>query len=157
MAVTASTLLVGMTEMLWINLLGYVASASVLVTFCMSSMVPLRAVAICSNVLFAAFGALAHIYPVLALHAILLPVNIVRLMQVVISDQEAAPIVASIMLAPLLGAIRAKPDVSLQLAEWWRRARSRRKLSELDERDRHDLGISRCDAQREAQKPFWRA
>jgi hypothetical protein len=67
--------------MLWTNLLGYAASASVLASFCMGSMVPLRAVAICSNVLFAAFGALAHIYPVLVLHAILLPVNIVRLMQ----------------------------------------------------------------------------
>jgi uncharacterized protein YjiS (DUF1127 family) len=56
----------------------------------------------------------------------------------------------------------AKPDVSSQqlktwIAEWRRRARERRELSELDERDRHDLCISRCDAQREAQKPFWRA
>jgi uncharacterized protein YjiS (DUF1127 family) len=56
----------------------------------------------------------------------------------------------------------AKSDVSSQqlktwIAEWRRRARERRELSELDERDRHDLGISRCDAQREAQKPFWRA
>jgi uncharacterized protein YjiS (DUF1127 family) len=54
-----------------------------------------------------------------------------------------------------------KPDVSQQLktwiAEWRRRARERRELSELGERDRHDLCISRCDAQREAQKPFWRA
>jgi hypothetical protein len=48
--------------MLWTNLLGYAASASVLASFCMSSMVPLRAVAICSNVLFAAFGALAHTF-----------------------------------------------------------------------------------------------
>ena len=152
--------------MLWINLLGYAASASVLATFCMSSTVPLRAVAICSNVLFAAFGALAHIYPVLVLHAVLLPINIVRLMQVVVSDQESAAVgVNSIMLAPLLGVIRgleAKPDLSSRqlktwIDEWRRRARERRELSELDERDRHDLGISRCDAQREAQKPFWQA
>ena len=45
-------------------------------------MVPLRVVAICSNVLFASFGALAHIYPVLVLHVILLPVNVARLMQI---------------------------------------------------------------------------
>jgi uncharacterized protein YjiS (DUF1127 family) len=143
--------------MLWINLLGYAASASVLATFCMSSMVPLRAVAICSNVMFAAFGALAHIYPVLVLHAILLPVNIVRLMQVVVSDQEAAAAVTSIMLAPLLGVIRRPEAKQLKIAEWRRCARERRELRELDERDRHDLGISQCDAQREAQKPFWRA
>jgi CRP/FNR family cyclic AMP-dependent transcriptional regulator len=68
--------------MTWIDFLGYAASASVLITFCMSTMVPLRAVAICSNVLFASYGALAHIYPVLILHSILLPVNSVRLYQI---------------------------------------------------------------------------
>jgi len=66
--------------MTWIDVLGYAASASVLVT--LSTMVPLRVVAICSNVLFASFGALAHIYPVLGLHVILLPVNVARLMQI---------------------------------------------------------------------------
>lgn len=66
----------------WIDLLGYAASASVLITFCMSTMVPLRVVAICSNVLFATFGGLAHIYPVLVLHVVLLPVNIARLVQI---------------------------------------------------------------------------
>jgi len=66
----------------WIDLLGYAASASVLATFCMSTMVPLRILAIGSNVLFATFGALAHIYPVLVLHVILFPVNIVRLVQI---------------------------------------------------------------------------
>lgn len=65
-----------------VDLLGYVASASVLLTFCMTTMLPLRIVAICSNVLFATFGALAHIYPVLVLHVALLPVNVARLVQV---------------------------------------------------------------------------
>ena len=67
--------------MSWVDLLGYAASVSVLLTFCMSTMVPLRVVAIGSNVLFATFGALAHIYPVLALHVLLLPVNTARLVQ----------------------------------------------------------------------------
>jgi uncharacterized protein YjiS (DUF1127 family) len=69
------------------------------------------------------------------------------------------------MLAPLPGVLRpreAKPDVGLQqlivlIVGWRRRARERRALSTRDERDLNDLGISRCDAQREAQKPFWRA
>jgi hypothetical protein len=68
--------------MTWIDFLGYAASASVLATFCMGTMVPLRIAAIGSNVLFIAFGALAHIYPVLILHIILLPVNSVRLWQI---------------------------------------------------------------------------
>lgn len=68
--------------MRWIDFLGYAASVSVLATFCMSTMVPLRIIAICSNVLFIAFGALAHIYPVLVLHVVLLPVNVTRLIQI---------------------------------------------------------------------------
>jgi len=57
--------------------------------------------------------------------------------------------------------LEAKPDVSSPqlktwIAEWRRRARERRELSELNECDRRDLGISRCDAQTEARKPFWR-
>jgi hypothetical protein len=66
----------------WIDVLGYAASASVLATFCMSTMVPLRIIAIGSNVLFIAFGAMAHIYPVLVLHIVLLPVNVLRLVQI---------------------------------------------------------------------------
>jgi CRP/FNR family transcriptional regulator, cyclic AMP receptor protein len=66
----------------WIDLLGYAASAAVLGTFCMSTMIPLRVLAIASNVLFATFGALAHIYPVLLLHLVLFPINIIRLNQI---------------------------------------------------------------------------
>ena len=63
-------------------MVGWAASAAVLATFCMNTMIPLRVLAIISNVLFCAFGAVAHIFPVLILHAILLPVNVVRLIQI---------------------------------------------------------------------------
>ena len=69
-------------HMSWIDALGYAASLTVFATFCMSTMVPLRYVAIASNVLFAAFGYVGHIYPVLILHAVLLPVNVMRLAQI---------------------------------------------------------------------------
>jgi CRP/FNR family transcriptional regulator, cyclic AMP receptor protein len=68
--------------MTWIDFLGYAASATVLATFCMSTMIPLRVTAILSNLLFALFGFRAHIYPVMMLHLILLPVNVLRLMQI---------------------------------------------------------------------------
>ncbi len=54
--------------MTWIDLLGYAASATVLATFCMDTMIPLRVTAILSNILFASFGFGAHIYPVMILH-----------------------------------------------------------------------------------------
>jgi hypothetical protein len=63
----------------WTDLLGYAASAMVLATFCMSSMLYLRLVAIGSNILFILFGSVAHIQPVLLLHLVLLPVNLARL------------------------------------------------------------------------------
>lgn len=61
---------------------GYIASALVLLTFCMTSMRPLRMVAIASNVAFIAYAMTAHLYPVLLLHSILLPLNVTRLLQI---------------------------------------------------------------------------
>ena len=61
--------------------LGYLASLLVLATFSVRGMVALRTLAIVSNLAFIAYAALAHIYPVLLLHALLLPVNLSRLSQ----------------------------------------------------------------------------
>ncbi|WP_029083241.1 Crp/Fnr family transcriptional regulator [Bradyrhizobium sp. th.b2] len=52
--------------------LGYLASALVLLTFCMSTMLSLRTVAIFSNLAFISYGLGDRIYPVLILHIILL-------------------------------------------------------------------------------------
>jgi hypothetical protein len=78
---------------MWITLLGYAASASVLLTFCMTTMMPLRIVALVSNVLFATFGGLAEIYPVMVLHLVLFPVNVIRLMQIrrLVKSMSAVP------------------------------------------------------------------
>jgi len=67
--------------MSFVDVIGYAASAAVLATFCMSTMIPLRILALGSNVLFMAYGYLDHLYPVLLLHGILLPVNALRLLQ----------------------------------------------------------------------------
>jgi CRP/FNR family transcriptional regulator, cyclic AMP receptor protein len=62
--------------MTWVDILGYAASAAVLATFCMSTTIPLRILALGSNVLFMAYGYVDHLYPVFVLHAILFPVNV---------------------------------------------------------------------------------
>jgi len=67
---------------MWVTILSYVASASVLATFCMTTMIPLRIAGIISNVLFCSFGAAAHIWPIMVLHLVLLPVNTIRLLQI---------------------------------------------------------------------------
>jgi CRP/FNR family transcriptional regulator, cyclic AMP receptor protein len=61
--------------------LGFLAAGLVLATFCMKRLVPLRAVAIASNLAFILYGYSAGIKPVLVLHLILLPVNLFRLLQ----------------------------------------------------------------------------
>lgn len=63
------------------DLVGYLASAVVLGTFCVRGMVALRATAIASNLAFIAYGLGAGIDPVLVLHLLLLPLNAVRLAQ----------------------------------------------------------------------------
>src|SRR5215469_9738619 len=62
--------------------IGYLASTLVLCTFLAKTMMPLRVVALGSNVAFITYGALLHLYPVLALHVILLPVNAWRLREI---------------------------------------------------------------------------
>jgi CRP/FNR family transcriptional regulator, cyclic AMP receptor protein len=47
----------------------------------MKTMIPLRCAAICSNVAFIVYGFYDNLYPVLILHAILLPLNIWRAVQ----------------------------------------------------------------------------
>ena len=65
--------------MSFIEPIGYLASALVLATFCMRDMAALRCMAIASNLAFIAYGAMADLGPVLLLHLLLLPVNLLRL------------------------------------------------------------------------------
>jgi hypothetical protein len=70
---------------------GYVASALVLATFCMGTMLGLRMTAIASNVAIIFYAATTDIRPVLILHSILLPVNVVRLVQIELAHRTEAP------------------------------------------------------------------
>ncbi len=67
--------------MAWVDALGFWASFAVLASFCMTTIVPLRACALASNLLFCAYGLLAHIYPVMFLHMLLLPINLMKLLR----------------------------------------------------------------------------
>ena len=74
------------------ELIGYAAAVCVFVTFYMKTMVPLRIAGIVSNVLFIAYAYDLLAYPVLILHLVLLPLNIIRLRQMLnlIRQIEAA-------------------------------------------------------------------
>jgi uncharacterized protein YjiS (DUF1127 family) len=48
-------------------------------------------------------------------------------------------------------------QLKLRISEWQRRTRSRRELDGLSDATLRDIGITRCDAHREMNKPFWMA
>jgi len=65
----------------WVQLVGYLASLLVFSTFYMKTMIPLRCIAIASNLAFLTYGYFAGLYPVFFLHLVLLPLNVTRLHQ----------------------------------------------------------------------------
>lgn len=65
-------------------MVGYAAAVCVFLTFYMKTMIPLRVAGIVSNLFFIAYGYLALAYPVLVLHLVLLPLNAVRLRQMIL-------------------------------------------------------------------------
>ena len=76
------------------DIIGYVASGLVLAAFCMKEIVPLRLVALCSNVAFLVYGVNMGLMPIWLLHGLLLPMNGWRLAQTLFerrpSDRVAA-------------------------------------------------------------------
>jgi CRP/FNR family cyclic AMP-dependent transcriptional regulator len=73
---------------MWIVVAAWLAAALVFSSFFMKTIVPLRIVAMVSNVAFIvyallgiAYGVFGRLYPILVLHSCLLPLNIVRLRQ----------------------------------------------------------------------------
>jgi len=65
------------------NVAGYLASALVVLAFCMRDIIPLRLAALGSNVAFLAYGIALGLSPVWLLHAILLPINGWRLWEAI--------------------------------------------------------------------------
>ena len=67
---------------------GWLSAVLVFSSFFMKTMIPLRMVAVCSNIAFITYallglkyGVFGRVYPILVLHASLLPLNLVRLRQ----------------------------------------------------------------------------
>jgi energy-converting hydrogenase Eha subunit E len=74
----------------WAEAFGYLGAALALITVSMKTMLPLRLAAIGSSLAFLAYGIVDHLLPVIVLHALMLPVNAGRLVQVVRLRQATA-------------------------------------------------------------------
>lgn len=66
-----------------IEAIGWLAVILKLVTFSMNAMIPLRLLAMASSVCFIIYSAVFHIWPLLAIELILLPINAYRLYEIV--------------------------------------------------------------------------
>jgi CRP-like cAMP-binding protein len=62
-------------------MLGWTAAGLVLTSFYLKTMMPLRMVALGSNLAFIAYGIMVGAAPVFVLHSLLLPLNLLRLVQ----------------------------------------------------------------------------
>jgi uncharacterized protein YjiS (DUF1127 family) len=61
------------------------------------------------------------------------------------------------MLVGLLPSSYGRPPLTATLSLWRRRSRQRRALARLDGRALEDIGLTRAQAQAEADKPLWQA
>ncbi len=76
---TAGAVTMPPLQHLLIDIVGFLAAASTVAAFSCSRMVSLRVAAIAANLLFILYGAALSLVPVLLLHCILLPLNVMRL------------------------------------------------------------------------------
>jgi CRP/FNR family transcriptional regulator, cyclic AMP receptor protein len=67
----------------YVDLIGYFGGGVTLWGLSQKTMIPLRAGTVCGNVGFLVFGLLAPSYPTLVLHAMLLPLNTFRMVQMI--------------------------------------------------------------------------
>ncbi len=71
-----------------IEVIGFAAAGATAATFYCKRMGNLRAFAIAANVLFIIYGAAMALMPVLVLHCVLLPLNIMRLFETLLRNRK---------------------------------------------------------------------
>lgn len=67
--------------MTWIDALGHLGALVIIATYSMKTMIPLRVAGIAGSCIFITYGYLSSTWPVLMLHLVVLPLNSVRLYQ----------------------------------------------------------------------------
>lgn len=73
----------------WAEVLGYLGASLVILAQSRKRMLTLRCLGITANVAFIVYGVVAEVFPQVALHAVLLPLNVYRLQELVRHVQTA--------------------------------------------------------------------
>jgi CRP-like cAMP-binding protein len=79
-----------LADPLVVDALGYLAAGIVFLSFCMKTMLTLRVIAIVSNAAFICYALAAGLTPILVLHSALLPMNVMRLVQMQLLVRKAS-------------------------------------------------------------------
>jgi energy-converting hydrogenase Eha subunit E len=79
-----------------VEIIGFFAAGMTVTAFYCTTMLTLRVAAVGANLLFIVYGSGLELKPVLALHRILLPLNIMRLIKVMRERRKDAPLNASV-------------------------------------------------------------
>jgi uncharacterized protein YjiS (DUF1127 family) len=121
------------------DLIGYIAASLVFAAFCAKRMVPLRMLAIASNIGFISYGSLLGLWPIVLLHSFMLPINVLRLHQA-----SAVPSGSGRWYQGLVGSrLGLLFETVLRWPARWRdRERLRRELAGMRSRDFGDLAVS---------------
>jgi hypothetical protein len=69
-------------DQFWVEAIGYAGTAATIASYSMRTIVPLRIAGILSSVFFISYGLVINSWPILLTECIILPLNIVRLVQV---------------------------------------------------------------------------
>lgn len=70
--------------MQYLEIIGWLGAFFTLSAYSMRNMLSLRCIALAANIAFMTYGALTPVYPMLALHALLLPLNLHRLREILV-------------------------------------------------------------------------
>src|SRR3546814_16274096 len=73
-----------------VDFTGWIAAAFTLLTFSLRSMMSLRIAAVAANVCFITYGAMQELYPVIALHGLLIPCTLYRLLELLRDARQDA-------------------------------------------------------------------
>lgn len=81
-----------MDGMNWVEAIGYLGTALTIAATAMSTMIPLRIVALCASCAMITYGFLTNSWPIVLMEAVQIPINAVRLYQMVrlVRDVERA-------------------------------------------------------------------
>lgn len=75
----------------WIEAIGYAGTGFTILAYGFKHLIPLRIAAILSSLAFLTYGLLVQSYPLVLMEAVLLPINLFRLLEIINQRRSPSP------------------------------------------------------------------